>query len=185
MPIQMRFENDQFPKGWIFDVDGTLYDQTKLRRRMALDILVFCLSHSVSIREIYIVSRFRKEREKLSVSKAKNIEKLQYEHVAQAMNISEEDVRKTVQKWIFEKPLPYLAAIRHPGVCKLFKEIKRQNIPIAIYSEYPASAKLEAIGISADIVVCSTDHDVDSFKPDTKGLHVTARKLGLSPAECI
>jgi HAD superfamily hydrolase (TIGR01549 family) len=182
----MKFINDQFyPKGWIFDIDGTLYDQSKLRRRIALDILKFCIAHPFKIREIAIVSRFRKEREKLSFSDAGNLEMLQYEKVARVMNVSVEEVRKAIRKWILEKPLPYLAATRFSGVIEVFAELKLRNIPIGIYSEYPASTKLEALGISADVLVCSTDKDVDCFKPNCKGLQITAQKLGLPASECI
>ncbi len=150
-----------------------------------LDILAFCLTHPFKISEIGIVFKFRKERERLSLSDTGNLEKLQYEQVARVMNVRVEDVRKAVEKWIFEKPLPYLAAARFPGTIELFAELKRQNRAIGIYSEYPASKKLEALGITADILVCSTDKDVDCFKPHCKGLLVTARKLGLPPSECI
>jgi phosphoglycolate phosphatase/putative hydrolase of the HAD superfamily len=181
----MAGKNRGEPKGWIFDVDGTLYDQLKLRRRIFLNILACFIAHPFEIREIGIVSRFRKERERLSLYDSGNLETLQYVQTARVMNINVAEVRKAVGKWIFEKPLPYLGKTRFSGVRELFDELKRQNIPIGIYSEYPASNKLEALGLSADVLVCSTDKDVDCFKPHCKGLHVTARKLGLPPAECI
>ncbi len=178
--------NDRFhPKGWIFDIDGTLYDQAMLRRRIVYDILSHCLIHPFHIDEIVIVSRFRKVREDLALSDERDLEVIQYERVAYQLGIPLEKVRNVVQKWIFDKPLPYLSSARRPGIEELFARLKARHIPIGIYSDYPASKKMEALGMAADVLVCSTDRDVDRFKPDGKGLVVAAQKLNLLPEQCI
>jgi phosphoglycolate phosphatase/putative hydrolase of the HAD superfamily len=94
-------------KALIFDVDGTLYDQGKLRRRMLLNLFFSLARNPLFIRDIKVLHTFRKKRELLSESgdEVSCIDRRQYAEVAQALELSILEVQRIVDDWIFEKPL--------------------------------------------------------------------------------
>lgn len=66
------------PKAAIFDVDGTLYDQRKLRLFMVRDMFNCVLRQPGRISELRILWLFRKMREKHAVDAASDLESWQY-----------------------------------------------------------------------------------------------------------
>jgi putative hydrolase of the HAD superfamily len=64
---------------------------------------------------------------------------------------------------------------------ELLAEARRSGLRLGIFSDYPAEAKLNALGISSyfETVVCSRDPQVQRFKPNPKGLQVVAQRLGV------
>ena len=170
----------------IFDLDGTLYDQGKLRRRMFLDLVVGLARNPLFIKEIKVLYSFRKNREQLSGTRddVRSIEKRQYAEVAQALGLDIADVRRIVNDWIFEKPLKHLAPCLYPGVRDLFPLLRQKKIKIGIFSDYPCDAKLQALDLKVDVMVCATDEKVDRFKPHPQGLFFTARELGVPVKKC-
>lgn len=173
------------PKAIIFDVDGTLYDQIKLRSYMLLDILKYSIRHPLGLMNLKIIWDFRRMRTKQARLAVRNLEDQQYIWGAQASRVTPERVRRVVHEWIYAKPLPYLAACRYPGTRELFAQLRRTGIKIGIFSDYPAREKLEALGLAADVLVCATDKDVNRFKPDPKGLLVTTAKLQVAVQDCL
>ncbi len=172
-------------KAVIFDVDGTLYDQSKLRLRILFDMVAASIWHPSYLYDFKIIWDFRRAREQNSFSGEYGIEEKQYAWGAERSGVSVKQVREVVQKWMFEKPLPYLPLCRYEGVQQLFQYLSEKNIRIGIFSDYPASQKISALGLWADVIVCSLDQDVDRLKPDPKGLFIAAEKLGVSVGNCM
>jgi FMN phosphatase YigB (HAD superfamily) len=170
----------------IFDVDGTLYDQGKLRSRMLLNLFSCLLRNPLFIRDIKVLYTFRKQRELLSTSNDEvcYIDRCQYAEVAHAFGLSIVEVRSIVNDWIFEKPLKHLAGCIYPGVKDLFSILKQKRYKIGIFSDYPCHAKLHALDLKVDAMVCSTDEKVDRFKPHPTGLFFTAKELGVPVMNC-
>jgi phosphoglycolate phosphatase/putative hydrolase of the HAD superfamily len=173
------------PKAIIFDMDGTLYDQFKLRTCMVLDILKNSIRHPGSLMNLKIVWDFRRMRAKHAQLAVRNLENQQYIWGAQASQITPERVRHVVHEWMYERPLPHLAACRYPGALELFSQLRRKGIKIGIFSDYPAREKLKALGLAADVLRCATDKDVNRFKPDPRGLLVIAAKLHVAVQDCL
>ncbi len=172
-------------KAVIFDVDGTLYDQRKLRLRMLSDMFAALLRHPRNLYDFKIIRDFRKVRKKnIFLSEAK-IKERQYLWGASVSGVPVERVKTVVRKWMFEKPLRHLSACRFEGTAELFNYLKTNKIRIGIFSDYPVIRKLEALRLTADEVVCALDEDVDRLKPDPKGLYVAAEKLGVSVRDCL
>lgn len=169
----------------IFDVDGTLYNQQKLRFFMFKHIFFYLLKHPLKFKEIIIINHFRKQREIHSTDEVKNIETAQYLWAAEKRNVSPDFVKKLVNTWINDVPLRYLRRCRKTGIKKLFKKIKSNGIKIAIYSDYPSSKKLKALDLEADLIVSSTDIEIDVFKPNPKGLIYIAEILKCSISDSI
>ncbi len=170
----------------IFDLDGTLYDQGKLRRRMLLNLFFSLARNPLFIRDIKVLYAFRKKRELLSASREDVccIDRRQYAEVARALGLSIVEVRRIVNDWIFEKPLKHLARCVYPGVKDLFSILKQKKYKIGIFSEYPCHAKLQALDLKVDAMICATDEQVDRFKPHPAGLLFTAKELGVPVMNC-
>lgn len=172
-------------KAVIFDVDGTLYTQAKLRRRMLFDLLGYYGMRPWRLREMLVLHHFRAEREKRAGSACTNLEQMQYVWCAQASGATVAEIRQLVERWMFRHPNQYLATCRYPGTQEFFSALRHHGIRIGIYSDYDAHDKLAALGLQADSIVSSTDPAVDHLKPAPQGLLHVCRQLGLTPAECL
>jgi putative hydrolase of the HAD superfamily len=133
-----------------------------------------------------VLHTFRKKRELLSESSDKVgcIDRRQYAEVAQALELSILEVQRIVNDWIFEKPLKHLTQCVYPGVKDLFIILKQKKYKIGIFSDYPCHAKLHALDLKVDAMVCATDEQVDRFKPHPAGLLFTAKALGVPVMNC-
>lgn len=172
-------------KAVIFDVDGTLYAQAPLRRKMLLDLIGYYGLRPWRVGELLLLRRFRAEREKHASAAAQNLESAQYEWCAHATGYSVQQVRRVVEQWIFRHPTQYLAGCTYPGTHAFFAALRANGIKIGIYSDYPAHEKLAAMGLQADVVISSTDPEVNAFKPDSRGLRHLAAQFGLAPEDCL
>lgn len=169
----------------VFDVDGTLYDQRKLRKYMLMALLKYYIVNPLRLKELKILIDFRREREKQAFKAVNDLENAQYIWGAQASGVSPEMVRSVIKKWIFRIPLKYISYCCYPGVLEFFENLYKRGIATAIFSDYPAEEKMSVLGLSPNYIVCSTDKKVDRFKPDPRGLFVIAEKLGVSIEDCL
>ncbi|MGI4737391.1 MAG: HAD family hydrolase [Janthinobacterium lividum] len=172
-------------KAVIFDVDGTLYAQSKLRRRMLYDLLGYYALRPWRLQEMLLLRRFRAEREKRAGHVGPGLESAQYAWCADNSRFSTEQVRTVVNHWMFRHPNQYLGNCVYPGTQSFFDALRRQGIKIGIYSDYPAHDKLAAMGLQADVAVSSIDPEIDRLKPNPQGLLYLAEALSLSPADCL
>jgi phosphoglycolate phosphatase/putative hydrolase of the HAD superfamily len=184
---QNQFLNLEWQKieAVIFDVDGTLYDQRKLRRLMVLEILRYYLINPGEMRDIKIILNFRREREKRSLDATIDLENSQYNWAAEASGVSSQRVRHLVQKWIFKAPLKHLPSCRYPGLVEFFDNLSQRGIATGVFSDYPAQDKLTRLEIFPDCIVSATDKNVDKLKPSPKGLLVVTEMLGVSVENCL
>lgn len=172
-------------KAVIFDVDGTLYTQSLLRKKMAYALLAHYSMHPWRFRDILILRHFRAEREKRTGNAGHDLENAQYVWCAEKGAYSLERVKEVVEHWMFTFPNKYLAACMYPGTKSFFDKLQSRNIKIAIYSDYKAHDKLKAMDLQADLVVSSTDPEIDRLKPDPTAPLYIANKLGVLPEECL
>lgn len=169
----------------IFDVDGTLYDQSKLRKKMLFALLNYYVRRPWRLKELMMLAHFRKERERRAGQGCQNLEQAQYTWCAEKKGFDVQKLKATVEQWMFQQPIPYLAGCTYHGTQELFRVLRQKEIKIAIYSDYKAHDKLEAMGLKADLIVSSTDSEVSQLKPDSKGLLYAVEQLGLAPADCL
>jgi FMN phosphatase YigB (HAD superfamily) len=165
----------------VFDMDGTLYDQRRLRLRMAHELLLHALA-TISMRELRVLSAYRRLRERLAEKEVYDIDRLLVAQTARRCGIAEEVVRAVVMEWMEHRPLPHLPACRYEGLPELFRLLRARGKRIAILSDYPAQAKLQACGLAADIVVCSSDAAVGVLKPHPRGLQHVMALAAVAPA---
>lgn len=168
----------------VFDMDGTLYDQRRLRLRM-LAALIGASLRSGSIDVPLTLREFRRSREALAIAPDLDFLVAQYAIPAARRGCGAEAVRSLVVEWMEERPLRHLASCRRPGIDRLFGSLREMGKRIGILSDYPASAKLDALGLSADFIVSSTDVDVAKPKPDPAGLQKLMRLAQVDPAHTL
>ena len=164
----------------IFDVDGTLYSQRALRARIFRDLLLYCLRH-LDWSIIRTLAVYRDIREGLSDSEMLDFESVLIERTAQATQHTQSSVRAAVDEWIERRPLPYLRVCRYPRVAELFEGLRRHGKIVGILSDYPARAKVGALGLIADVIVAAGDQDVRCLKPSSRGLEVILAATGIRP----
>src|SRR3546814_20727542 len=83
------------------------------------------------------------------------------------------------------RPLPLLLKARFPGVERLFHAIRASWRGIGVLSDYPAVAKLEALGLAADFLVAAADDGVGVMKPSPAGLIHLMERAGASARSTI
>lgn len=168
-----------------FDVDGTLYNQKRLRKRMMKALIGYYAVRPHKAHEIEWIRQFRKEREKMADDTRQDIERVQYERAATKIGTQPDKVKTIIEQWMFDHPLAYLKDYVYDGVHDFFSLVRSKEIPIGVYSDFRADEKLEAMSLEADKVVCSTDTFIDRLKPEPKGLTYLAEHFHVAPENCL
>ena len=153
----------------VFDVDGTLYDQARLRRAMLAQLARASL-RSRSLDVVNALRHFRRVREWLADQPGDDFATRQYALAAARCGLTAGEVEALAREWMERRPLPLLAACRYPHLDRLFEGLRRAGKRVAVFSDFPAADKLRALGLAAGTVVCSADPDVRRLKPDPAGL---------------
>jgi HAD superfamily hydrolase (TIGR01549 family) len=172
-------------RGVIFDVDGTLYDQRRLRMMMLLEFGRSLFQKRRAIRDVKIINCFRKNREKLALNEEINISSRQLLDVANAFSIDPNIVAEIVDEWIYKRPLKYMQACRFSHVDIFFRALRGYGIKIGIFSDYPVQGKLSALALQADAICYSLESGLDRLKPQSIGLQTIVNRLNLDISECI
>jgi FMN phosphatase YigB (HAD superfamily) len=167
----------------VFDVDGTLYDQGRLRRRMMVRLLMEA-ARTRDAGFLRIISAFRAIREDNAFT-GPDLKSEQYAVTARRLGVDVEVVRSTVERWMEVAPLPLLPACACPGVHDVFSALRGSGRTVCAFSDFPVERKLAALGLEADIAVCATDPHVDRFKPHPRGLEVILERTGARPEACL
>ncbi len=167
----------------IFDLDGTLYDQTKMQTYMLLKLLKHYILRPHKLYELEILYYFRKKR--YEAGGGENIEDAQYQVTADFLRVSKKEVREIVSFWIEEQPLSCMRACLYVCMPEYFKQIHKRGIKISVASDYPVEKKLVALGLTAEAVTCSTDKDINAFKPSPEVFLLAAKKMNIAPEHCL
>lgn len=168
----------------VFDVDGTLYRQRRVRLAMLRQLAAATL-RTRSLETLRILRSFRNIREALGDEACDDFLRLQYSRTAERHRCTADRVQRLAAEWLEERPLALLAAARYRHVDTLFAGLREAGKRIAVFSDYPAAAKLRAMGLQADAVVCASDPDVARLKPDPLGLQALIRRFGVPPQRAL
>ena len=168
----------------VFDVDGTLYDERRLRLAM-LRQLLSAAWRARSLDTLRTLRTFRRVRESLSDQPGSDFMQLQYLMTADRHRKDPEEVRALTQEWIDRAPLPLLETCRYPYVDAVFHGLKSQGKQVAVFSDYPALEKMAALGLRANPIVCVTDPGVRRLKPDPYGLLSILERTGTRPQRAL
>jgi FMN phosphatase YigB (HAD superfamily) len=162
----------------IFDVDGTLYAQQRLRIYMARDLLTQCLTTGGG-NTIAILRTYRRLREHAADAELRDFTEYLIDATALECHVKCQEVRQVIGEWINARPLLYLSKCRYRGIVDLFAALRGSGKTVSVWSDYPAEEKLVALGLSADYIVSSEDPDVRFLKPHPRGLEVLLQRTGI------
>jgi len=92
-----------------------------------------------------------------------------------------------VARWMEREPLPLLEGLVHPSLPRFLTEAQGRGIRLGVLSDYPASAKLDAMRLTGffDVVISAQDPAVNRFKPHPSGLSEILRRLGTRPSDSL
>lgn len=154
----------------VFDIDGTLYDQRCLRRKMLLSLALYCLRHPSQARILPRISVYRRCREELAEEEAETVSSLQYRRPAEKLGLDPREIQQVVEDWMLRRPLPHLLSCRYAKVADFMSALTQRGISIGVLSDYPAPDKLRALELTAEWMVSAVDPEVDRLKPHPQGL---------------
>jgi HAD superfamily hydrolase (TIGR01509 family) len=181
------------PKAIIFDLDGTLYDQRALRRAMLIRLArAYAVRPVLGIRTMRALSAYRSAQEELRErspddSASTNLGHEQLRLASQRTGYSETFVAGCVRRWMEEEPLDLVARHAYAGVREFAREARAQGLALGLLSDYPADAKLRALGLddAFDAVLTAQSPTVGVFKPHPRGLRVVLELLETRPYEAV
>ena len=159
---------------------------------MALELLALpCTTRSYrSASHIWQALRlFRHRREEMRPWGAgeDSLALLQYVQVATRSGGEAATVESIVTEWMYQRPLKYLKLCRRRGVEAFFDFLQRQHILIGVFSDYPATDKLRALGLASavSLTLCATDPDINALKPHPKGFLRACTLWGVPPEQVL
>jgi len=169
-------------QGVIFDVDGTLYDQSVLRWRIVARIVAAHWTRPAKgVRVIRALQAYRQAHEELR-SQAFSAD-LQLAAAAAKCGYTVAEVRVIVDQWFERTPLDLLPRCVYPGIPEFLHLLSELRISCGVFSDYPAEAKLSAMGLTSFFSHVLSAAEVGRQKPDPIGILTVAREMGLAP-EC-
>ena len=158
----------------VFDVDGTMYNQKRLRRKMFISLVAYYLFRPSRWSDLRILKTFREEREKHKSHPTEDLQQDQFIWCETRTGKDINRIRQVVTQWIIKYPLQYLHRMVYPGIHEFFEELKKAGITVAVLSDYPADEKMQSMGLQADLIISATDTLVNALKPDPAGLRYIA-----------
>ena len=164
---------------YVFDVDGTLYYQNKLRLIMGKRLLMYYLLHPLKFKDLIIIKNFRSLREN-----AKDTNGL-FDITAKKCNVSVSRVNEVIKKWIYENPIDALIASKDDTLLAIIDKLKANGKTVAIWSDYEADDKLKALKLSTDYVYTAEQERVGELKPSPKGLKLIMSDLKVAKDKTI
>lgn len=173
------------PRAWLVDLDGTLYHARPLKLLMAAELLLGGLP------SLPLVRAFRHEHERLREdpdAPAGDPFRIQLERAARALDRPPEEVEAVVRRWMVQRPCRWLARVRRRGLLAEIAAFRATGGRTALVSDYPARAKLAALGAQDlfEVVVASGEPDgPPRLKPHPGGYLRAAERLGVEPAACL
>jgi HAD superfamily hydrolase (TIGR01549 family) len=172
----------------LFDLDGTLYRQRPMRLRMAIELAAFMVRRPIDGCVVAkVLTEYRRAQEVLRRDAANGHPLRQAAVAADRAGVTEAIVVALVNEWMIERPLKHLDRCQMSGLAELLSLLEARQIATGVLSDYPATKKLQALGIADrfSLVLCASDPEVGAFKPSPIGFLTAAAHWQIEPAEIL
>jgi FMN phosphatase YigB (HAD superfamily) len=173
----------------VFDVDGTLYRQSMLRRTMLRRLVTAHAAHPLrGWRTARVLRAYRHAQERLRSTVVKeDIADAQVALTCHEARVDRRLVLDCVTRWMEQEPLRFLPRCLQSGVTEFLETCRGQGLRLGALSDYPADGKLRALGLSGffDVVLCAQEPEVNVFKPNPRGLLLALERLGAAPSDAL
>jgi HAD superfamily hydrolase (TIGR01549 family) len=168
----------------VVDVDGTLYRQSPVRRAIVWRLVrSYWTNPERALTTLRVLSAYRRAQEALRACDASTPDLYmgQVKLAARWTETGEALVQECVHRWMEQEPLSLLRPARRAGLLEFLDQARQDAVRLAVFSDYPAVAKLEALEVSEffDVVLSAHDPDVGRFKPDPLGIDLAIERLGV------
>ncbi len=190
--LAVEFARQARVRAVVFDVDGTLYRQGPVRASMALELLAAPLllrSIGRARRAWRAIGAYRRAQEELrgAADPRPDLARAQLRRAAERSGVPEAEVEAIVAEWMERRPLRHVRRFRRRDVPAFLDFLDARGIEAGVLSDYPAEAKLEAMGLASRFatVLCTTGPGIGAFKPHPRGFLRACEALGLPPAEVL
>jgi HAD superfamily hydrolase (TIGR01549 family) len=174
----------------LFDLDGTLYRQAPLRALMALELTAILPLRGArrAPRRLRMLAAYRRAQEQLrEQGAAEFVAMAQIQRAARDADVPVSEVEALVEEWMIRRPLKYLRRLRATGLIEILSFLDRHGVPAGVFSDYPAEAKIEALGLSGRFAfaLSSSDPKIGAFKPHPRGFLRACEYWHLHPREVL
>jgi HAD superfamily hydrolase (TIGR01509 family) len=174
----------------LFDVDGTLYRQNLLRLLMGLELLTMPLGRPAkAVRRWRALQAFRRSQEHLRTSNGHGaaLARQQAQAASVASGLPLAEVEALVDEWMQQRPLKYLRWCKAAGLEALLTRLEARRVRVGVLSDYPALAKLRALGLDGrfDPILCATDMDIGALKPSPRGYLKACEMWNVKPEDVL
>jgi FMN phosphatase YigB (HAD superfamily) len=174
----------------VTDVDGTLYDQQKLRRRLLGALTrVHLMRPGRAWKTIQCLRVFRRAQEEIRWEPELDIShpQAQYSRTEESTGYSPAFVHDTVARWMEQEPLSYLPGTSPPDVREFFSWAQASGHRLAVLSDYPLEEKLRVLGLLDlfPVKVSAGDTQALRFKPHPALLEYCLRQLRIAPSHAL
>ncbi|MEO7190359.1 MAG: HAD family hydrolase [Vicinamibacterales bacterium] len=172
----------------IFDLDGTLYRASAVRRGMTIRLLSYMARRPFDgLRTVQLISAYRQAQESLRAAGNPIGPNDQLALACRVRKAEPAWAARAVQRWMEEAPLDLVRRHTRVGVTQCLHALRGAGIRVGLFSDYPPQAKLEAMGIRElfDVVRWAQEPEIAAFKPDPRGLLATLNALDVAPADAL
>jgi FMN phosphatase YigB (HAD superfamily) len=173
----------------LFDVDGTLYHQRRLQVLMAIELCGLPIQGLWKARRrLEALRAYRRAQEQLRTGGGHaGVPTDQLAIAAEKSGLPRSEVDSLVREWMQVRPLKYLRLCRFSGVMAFLDFLAKARVHTGVLSDYPSSAKLDALGVSGRFtpVLCASDPDIQAFKPSPRGFLRACEVWGLEPSQVL
>lgn len=172
-----------------FDLDGTLYDLRRMRRRLVWRVPGEIRDHGPFglLRRVRALQAFRKARESFRGSeRVESLVETLAEQVSEQLRLPKKLVMGAVRDYFFDSDFRELMGLSPAGDYEVLAELAERGYRLACLSEYPVERKLAALGL-ADLPweVGMSCEEVGELKPSPAAFLECARRLELEPAQVL
>jgi len=146
----------------LFDLDGTLYDQSSLRAAILLKLSIYVAGHPLSgWQTIRILRSYRKAQEWMRYQDQEfgDLAEAQLNLACQWSGADSRCVRKCIREWMGERPTQILMRYRMPFLVEFLEELKAgvsKPLCVPIIQRPPNSRRLEFCIVSTACIARRT-----------------------------
>lgn len=164
-------------KAVVFDVDGTLYSNTKMYLRSAL----FALGN------LSLLKAFTKTRKELrNLHNIDDFYSIQAALVGQKLGLSKDDAYALIQDKIYTEWEACLKGIKpYPYVRECVTTLRMSGLKTGLISDFPLGNKIEYLGLEGLWDEAFTTEAIGKLKPDRASFDLMAEKLNCRLNEII
>lgn len=171
-----------------FDIDGTLYAESKLYRKLFFKAIP-------RLRLLYAFNSVRHDIRSLLKSeeyRSKNIKSIDDFHhfqaglVAKRVGKDQGLVHKEIESFFYKAALePFSDIPLYKGVKELLVNMKNRGLLLGALSDFPCDEKIRLMGLDSIFDVVMTSEETGFVKPDPASFALFAKRMGVDPGKIL